>query len=74
MSSAHFVVTTNVFGNSVSFGAKADVEVELRVRQSERIVKLVICLIENIHASGPRDDRCNAQAKNERFHFVIREQ
>ena len=64
-----FVLAPDVFGHSVSVGAIADVEVELRVRLSERIVELIVPDLKNIHARRPRDDRCNVQTKNERFHF-----
>ena len=53
--------------------SEADIEVELRVRLSERIVKLVICVITKIHARRPGACCCNAHAKNEVIHLVIRE-
>ena len=49
----------------------ADAEIQLRMRLSERIVELAVCVIENIHARGPRDSSCNVQAKNERLHFFV---
>ena len=71
MSGAYFVAVTNVFGHSVRVFAKFDGEIQFRVRLSERIVELVACVIKDIHARGPRDCFCNAQARNERLHFVI---
>ena len=67
-----FVLTANVLGHFVSVFEKADVEIELQVRLSERIVELISCAImKKIHARRPGDRRCNAQAKNERVHVVI---
>ena len=71
MSSAPIRLMHKRFDYSVSVGAIADVEVHLRVRLSARVVKLIISRINNVHSRRPSNARCNAQAKNERFHSVI---
>ena len=61
---------SQTFSTTVLVAAKGNAEVELRVRVSEWIVKLVICTVKNIHAGWPCDRRCNVQAKDERLHRV----
>ena len=64
--------TSSRDGGTDIIRAKVDGEIGLRVRFSERIVVLIVsaCTIKNIHARRPRDTRCSAHAKKERFHFV----
>ena len=50
-----------------------NVELDLRVRLREWVVVLTVSAyaVENVHARRPSDGYCNAQTKNECFHFGI---